>query len=81
MSFVPEIKSDSNTSSITVITPKCQIAKIRSFLNQELTTAQNIRNRVNRQSVISALTSLSSKVSQMREIPDTGIAMYANSLI
>ncbi len=69
------------TSRITIITPNMQVGKLRQFLTQELATAKNIKNRVNRQSVLSALTKLQAYAVTLKQLPSNGLAMYSESLI
>ena len=40
-----------------IIPPRDQISRVAKMLNDEFGTAQNIKSRVNRQSVLSAITS------------------------
>ncbi len=76
-----QLPSTANTSRITLITPNTAIGKLRQFLTQELATAKNIKSRVNRQSVIQSLTQMQTHISQMKCLPDNGIAMFVECSI
>ena len=64
------------TSRISLMVPNMQVSKLRSFITYELTTAKNIKSRINRQSVISSLKSVESHIVDYKQIPDNGIAIY-----
>ena len=53
------------------------IGKVSSFLTKEESTASNIKNRVNRQSVESALRHCMAKIKTFRNIPDTGLVLFS----
>jgi peptide subunit release factor 1 (eRF1) len=76
-----ETKTSRGTSRISILTPCTPIAKLRQFITQESATAKNIKNRVNRQGVQSALSRLDSYVSKLKVLPSNGLAMYADSCI
>ncbi len=78
---LPSINSDliSNTSCITIISPTCLTSKLQQFITKELATASNIKNRINRHSVISALNSIANSLPN--KIPSEGIAIFAHSSI
>lgn len=74
--FKPD-NSKQTTSLVSIISPKCQISDLQFFVKQEQNTAQNIRNNTNRKSVLDALTKISSTLSNMKTIPDEGIAIFS----
>ncbi len=76
-----QLPSSANTSRITLITPNINIGKLRQFLTQELATAKNIKNRINRHSVIQSLTQMQTHIAQMKSLPDNGIAMFVECSI
>lgn len=78
-----EVSSSEATSFITIVAPYSRDAtsKLRTFLKKEMASAENIRNRLNRHSVASALSKISEYVSEMKEMPPTGIAFYAGQYI
>ena len=57
------------------------IGKVNAFLTREEKTASNIKNRVNRQSVESALRSTASKVKLFKNIPDTGLVLFSGQWV
>lgn len=62
--FVYYILSDSNGTSMIslIIPPKDQITRIAKLLAEEYGTASNIKSRVNRLSVLSAITSVQQRL-------------------
>lgn len=65
------------TSMISlIIPPKSQISKIAQQLADEFGTASNIKSRVNRQSVLSAITSTQQKLKLYNKVPDNGLCIY-----
>jgi peptide subunit release factor 1 (eRF1) len=80
MDLIPIIDQQvSNTSCITIISPAGPVAKLQQFITKELATASNIKNRLNRHSVISALNSIANGIPA--KIPATGIAIFAHQSI
>ncbi len=73
--------SKQTTSAISLIVPQMNITDLRSFIRQEQVSAQNIRNRTNRKSVLSALSDVDTIVRNMKEIPSTGIAIFTGCYI
>ena len=76
------IKSLSNykgngTSMISLILPPgTQIGQINKMLTIEYGTASNIKSRVNRQSVLTAITSTQVKLKTYNKIPNNGLIIY-----
>ena len=73
--------SSQTTSLVSIISPKCDPGLIRRLVKQEQTTAHNIKNNLNRKSVVEALSNIWSKIEGLKAIPDTGIAIYAGQYI
>ncbi|EDO19276.1 hypothetical protein Kpol_1036p18 [Vanderwaltozyma polyspora DSM 70294] len=70
------------TSMISlVIPPKGQIAMIQKMLTDEYGTASNIKSRVNRLSVLSAITSTQQKLKLYTRIPPNGLVLYCGDII
>lgn len=64
------------TSAITLLLPPTeQIPKIQSMIIDEIGSASNIKSRVNRQSVISALTSAQNRLKLYRFVPKNGLIL------
>lgn len=67
----------SGTSMITIfIKPNAQVSLTRQKLVEELGAASNIKSRVNRQSVITALTSTQHLLRNYNNAPANGIAVF-----
>merc|ERR1719436_367927 len=70
------------TSMISLlIPPKSQIAYWRRLLTEEYGTASNIKSRVNRLSVLSAITSTQQKLKQFKQVPKNGLCVYCGTII
>lgn len=70
------------TSMISlIIPPREQISKIQRMLTDEYGTATNIKSRVNRLSVLSAITSAQQKLKTYTKIPDNGLAIFVGTII
>lgn len=81
MNELPDIKENTATSCISIIAPKMNINDLRNFVNKEYSTAKNIKNRENRQSVVTALNKIIVKLSTIKNISSEGIAIYAHCYI
>merc|ERR1719411_1370982 len=57
-----------------------QLAQQSRHLTTELGTASNIKSRVNRLSVLSAITSTQQKLKQYRSIPTNGLCIYSGTI-
>ena len=73
----------SNTSLITlIIPPNYQTSIVQSQLTKEYGTATNIKDRVNRLSVLDALTSTQQKLKQYPTLsPENGLAIFCGNVI
>ncbi|KAL3240282.1 translation termination factor eRF1 RNJ42_03500 [Nakaseomyces bracarensis] len=70
------------TSMISlVIPPKGQIPLIQKMLTDEYGTASNIKSRVNRLSVLSAITSTQQKLKLYNSLPPNGLVLYCGDII
>ena len=70
------------TSMISlVIPPKGQIAMTQKMLTDEYGTASNIKSRVNRLSVLSAITSTQQKLKLYNKLPPNGLVLYCGDII
>lgn len=74
---IKEIQGGSNTSMISLLIPAGdQISQINSKLTVELGTASNIKSRVNRQSVETAIESAMQKLKLYNKVPPNGLAIF-----
>lgn len=70
------------TSMISlVIPPKGQISFLQKKLTDEYGTASNIKSRVNRLSVLSAITSTQQKLKLYSKVPPNGLVLYCGDMI
>merc|ERR1711953_1163197 len=70
------------TSMISlIIPPKEQIAKQQKMLADEYGTASNIKSRVNRLSVLSAITSVQQRLKLYNKMPTNGLVVYCGTII
>lgn len=77
-----EMARGNGTSMISlVIPPKGQISLIQKMLTEEYGTASNIKSRVNRLSVLSAITSTQQKLKLYNSVPRNGLVVYCGDVI
>ena len=70
------------TSMISLILPpKEQVSKAVQMLQEEYGTASNIKSRVNRLSVLSAIVSAKERLKLYKTIPENGLALYCGIII
>ncbi|KAJ2645499.1 translation termination factor eRF1, partial [Coemansia sp. RSA 1285] len=70
------------TSMISlVIPPKDQISRITGMLTNEYGTASNIKSRVNRLSVLSAITSTQQRLKLYTRTPPNGLVLYCGTIL
>merc|ERR1719359_409385 len=64
-----------------VIPPKDQIARVNKMLTEEYGTASNIKSRVNRLSVLTAITSTQQKLKNYTKTPPNGLVVYCGTIM
>jgi len=64
-----------------VIPPKDQVSRQQKMLADEFGTASNIKSRVNRLSVLGAITSTREKLKLYSRIPDNGLVIYCGTIM
>ncbi|KAA8910743.1 hypothetical protein TRICI_004055 [Trichomonascus ciferrii] len=70
------------TSMISLIVPpKGQISLLNKMLSEEYGTASNIKSRVNRLSVLSAITSTQQRLKLYNKVPPNGLVIYCGEII
>eukprot|EP00727_Mastigamoeba_balamuthi_P006508 m51a1_g2478 putative eukaryotic peptide chain release factor subunit 1 (444) ;mRNA; r:65933-67702 len=70
------------TSMISlIIRPKDEIARCSKMLADEYGTASNIKSRVNRLSVLSAITSTQQRLKLYNKVPPNGLVIYCGTII
>ncbi|KAJ2347181.1 Electron transfer flavoprotein alpha-subunit [Coemansia sp. RSA 2618] len=63
------------------IPPKQQLIDVNSKLGEWYRSAPNIRSRVNRQSVLSAITSAQQRLKLYPKTPDNGLVLYCGNIV
>lgn len=77
-----EMARGNGTSMISlIIPPKDQIARVSKMLAEEFGTASNIKSRVNRLSVLGAITSVQQKLKLYPKIPPNGLIIYCGTVV
>ncbi|KAL4859576.1 Eukaryotic peptide chain release factor subunit 1-3 [Chlorella vulgaris] len=70
------------TSMISlVMPPKSQVAQTQAMLANEYGTASNIKSRVNRQSVLAAITSAQQRLKLYTRVPPNGLVIYTGTVM
>ncbi|KAI0082865.1 translation release factor [Panus rudis PR-1116 ss-1] len=70
------------TSMISlIIPPKSQISQVNAMLTQEFGTASNIKSRVNRLSVLAAITSTQQRLKLYNRVPPNGLVLYVGTIL
>lgn len=64
-----------------ILPPKDQISRIAQKLADEFGTASNIKSRVNRLSVLSAITSTQQKLKLYNKVPPNGLVIYCGTVL
>lgn len=77
-----EMARGNGTSMISlVIPPKGQISLMQKMLTEEYGTASNIKSRVNRLLVLSAITSTQQKLKLYNSVPPNGLVVYCGDVL
>jgi peptide chain release factor subunit 1 len=77
-----EAARGNGTSMISlIIPPKDQISRVTKMLADEFGTASNIKSRVNRLSVLSAITSVQQRLKLYTKVPPNGLVSYCGTIV
>ncbi|KAK5119932.1 hypothetical protein LTR85_007008 [Meristemomyces frigidus] len=77
-----EAARGNGTSMISlIIPPKDQVSRAAKMLAEEFGTASNIKSRVNRLSVLSAITSTQQRLKLYTKVPPNGLVVYCGEII
>lgn len=77
-----EAARGNGTSMISLILPpKDQIARASKMLGDEYGTASNIKSRVNRLSVLEAITSTQQRLKLYNRVPKNGLVIYCGTIL
>ena len=75
------LKGDGTSMITLLISTKGQISKVNQMLTDEFGTATNIKSRVNRQSVLTAITTAQQKLKLYKFTPENGLAIFCGTAI
>lgn len=64
-----------------IIPPRAQISQIQNMLTQEYGTASNIKSRVNRLSVLAAITSTQQRLKLYNRVPPNGLVLFVGTIL
>jgi peptide chain release factor subunit 1 len=64
-----------------IMPPRDQISRVAKMLGDEFGTASNIKNRVNRQSVLGAITSAQQRLKLYSKVPTNGLVLYTGTVM
>lgn len=81
LKFLKEARGAGTSMISLIIPPKEMVAKSQKLLTEEYGTATNIKSRVNRLSVLSAIKSAQEKLRLYNKIPDNGLAIFSGTII
>jgi peptide chain release factor subunit 1 len=81
INFLRDSHGDGTSMVTILIPPRDAVHRMRQKLSEELGTASNIKNRVNRQSVEAAITSAIQKLSQFNTTPANGLCVFCGTII
>ncbi|TRY91324.1 hypothetical protein DNTS_030134 [Danionella cerebrum] len=77
-----EAARGNGTSMISlIIPPKDQISRVAKMLADEFGTASNIKSRVNRLSVLGAITSVQQRLKLYSKVPPNGLVVYCGTIL
>lgn len=77
-----EAARGNGTSMISlIIPPKDQISRVSKMLADEFGTASNIKSRVNRLSVLGAITSVQQRLKLYSKVPFNGLVIYCGTIV
>jgi len=77
-----EAARGNGTSMISlIIPPKDQVSRVAKMLGDEFGTASNIKSRVNRLSVLGAITSTQNRLKLYNRVPTNGLVIYCGTIM
>ncbi|CAH2034629.1 unnamed protein product, partial [Iphiclides podalirius] len=77
-----EMARGNGTSMISlIIPPKDQVSRVSKMLADEFGTASNIKSRVNRLSVLGAITSVQHRLKLYTKVPPNGLVIYCGNIV
>ncbi len=80
--YLNQMKGNGTSCITLIIPPEDQISKSSKLLTDELGAASNIKSRVNRQSVLTAITSCIQKLKNYtNKAPKNGLVLFCGEII
>lgn len=79
--MLDDAKGNGTSMISLILPPKSQVAQTQSMLANEYGTASNIKSRVNRQSVLAAITSAQQRLKLYTKVPPNGLIIYTGTVI
>nr|AAG25924.1 peptide chain release factor 1b [Euplotes octocarinatus] len=76
-----KLRGDGTSMISLLLSPRDQISKVQAMLAGEAGTAVNIKSRVNRQAVLSAITSAKERLKLYSKTPTNGLVVYCGTVI
>jgi peptide chain release factor subunit 1 len=73
-------RGDGTSMISLIVPPKDQISRVSKMLGDELGTATNIKSRVNRLSVLTAITSVQQRLKLYNRVPPNGLVIYCGTV-
>ena len=64
-----------------ILPPKDQVSRVQKMLADEYGTASNIKSRVNRQSVLGAITSAQQRLKLYTRVPANGLVLFTGTIL
>ena len=64
-----------------IFNPQDQISRVSAMLTQEYGTASNIKSRVNRLSVLAAITSTQQRLKLYNRVPPNGLVLFVGTIL
>eukprot|EP01137_Pigoraptor_chileana_P025875 Opistho-2@96022 len=74
-------RGDGTSMISLIVPPRDQISRVAKMLAEEYGTASNIKNRVNRQSVLAAIVSVQNRLKLYNNVPTNGLVIYCGTII
>lgn len=81
LTYLRDSKGNGTSMITLILPPRDQIPKAQKMLVDEYGTASNIKSRVNRLSVLSAITSAQHKLRTFKCVPPNGLAIFVGTII
>lgn len=81
LKYLRDARGNGTSMISLIIPPKEQLSKTNKLLVDEYGTATNIKSRVNRLSVLGAITSAQTKLKTYSKTPHNGLAVYVGTVL